>query len=188
MATTPPEPPHASGPPREGGLSSVVHRNIRALTEVRKQQERRKTASDRIADIVTRFAGSMWSVYVHTLLFGGWIIINLGLFRGIEPFDPTFVMLAMIASVEAIFLSTFILISQNRMQHIADHRAELDLQISLLTEHELTRAIQSIDDVARRLGTYRPPEQELAEMKRDVEPAAVVKEIENVEQRKDDAS
>jgi uncharacterized membrane protein len=57
-------------------------------------------------------------------------------------------MLAMAASVEAIFLSTFILISQNRMQRLADRRAELDLQISLLTEHELTRAIQLLDEVA----------------------------------------
>jgi uncharacterized membrane protein len=158
-----------------------VHRNIRALTEVRQKQEQRKSLSDQIADGVTRFAGSMWSVYFHAALFGGWIAVNLGLIRIVKPFDPSLVMLAMIASVEAIFLSTFILISQNRMQRTADRRAELDLQISLLTEHELTRAIQTIDDVARRLGAYRPPEPELAEIKQDVEPAAVVEEIEKVE-------
>src|SRR4051812_29951226 len=96
-------------PPNEPGLSTIVHRNIAALLELRRAQERRKTASDRIADAVTAFAGSMWCVYVHAVLFGGWIVINLGLVPRVKPFDPfPFVMLAMFASVEAIFLSTFI--------------------------------------------------------------------------------
>jgi uncharacterized membrane protein len=173
---------------QDPALSSVVHRNIRALTEVRKREEGRKSASDRIADAVTCFAGSMWSVYVHAVLFGAWIVINLGWTPGVKRFDPSFVALAMVASVEAIFLSTFIMISQNRMQQVAERRAELDLQISLLTEHELTRAIHSLDDIAHRLGAYRPPEPELAEIKRDVDPEKVVEVIEQVEQRTEDAS
>jgi uncharacterized membrane protein len=187
MLTTPSEPLHSTGPPQDAGLSSVVHRNIRALTEVRKKEERQKTPSDRIADAVTRFAGSMWSVYFHATLFGAWIVINLGWIAGVKRFDPSFVVLAMFASVEAIFLSTFILISQNRMQQVAERRAELDLQISLLTEHELTRAIHSLDDIAHRLGAYRPPEPELADIKRDVEPERVIEVIEKVEQHMDEA-
>ena len=77
-------------------------------------------------------------VYLHLALFGGWIIVNLGLIPGLRPFDPSFVVLAMVASVEAIFLSTFVLISQNRMAAAADRRADLDLQVSLLAEHEIT--------------------------------------------------
>jgi uncharacterized membrane protein len=187
MITTPSQPPHSSGPPQDAGLSRVVHRNIRALTEVRQRENQRKTTSEKIADAITRFAGSMWSVYAHALLFGGWIVINLGWVPAINRFDPSFVVLAMFASVEAIFLSTFIMISQNRMQLVAERRAELDLQISLLTEHELTRAIHSLDDIAARLGAYRPPEPELAEIKRDVEPARVVEEIAKVEGQLDDA-
>ncbi len=118
---------------------SVVHRNVRALADLRAREEQRRKPSDRVADAVTAFAGSMWCVYVHALWFGGWLVWNSGKLPRVAPFDPfPFVMLAMIASVEAIFLSTFILISQNRMQRLADRRAELDLQISLLTEHELT--------------------------------------------------
>ena len=188
MPTTPPErPPPANRPPQDAGLSSVVQRNIRALTEVREREERQKTVSDRIADAVTRFAGSMWSVYFHASLFGAWVVINLGWIPAVRRFDPSFVVLAMCASVEAIFLSTFILISQNRMQQVAERRAELDLQISLLTEHELTRAIHSLDDIAHRLGAYRPPEPELAEIKRDVEPEKVVDVIEKAEQHMDEA-
>jgi uncharacterized membrane protein len=165
-------------------MAGVVHRNIRALMEVRRREERRRTTSDRIADAVTRFAGSVWCVYAHAALFGGWLILNSGWVPGARPWDPfPFVMLAMWASVEAIFLSTFILITQNRMQRMADRRAELDLQVSLLTEHELTRAIHLLDGVARRVGAERPPEPELREIKRDVAPERVAEEIERAERK-----
>ena len=164
-------------------MATVVHRNIQSLLEVRRQQQRARAVSDRIADAVTAFAGSMWFVYVHLVLFGVWIAVNLGWLPGVKRFDPTFVVLAMFASVEAIFLSTFILISQNRSQATAEQRSELDLQISLLAEHELTRAIQMLDDIARRLGTRRPPEHELAELEKDVLPQKVVEEIEKAQEQ-----
>ena len=70
-----------------------------------------------------------------------------------HPWDPfPFPILAMLASVEAIFLSTFVLIGQHRMTQIADQRAELDLQINLLAEHEITHVLQLIDAIAKRLG------------------------------------
>jgi uncharacterized membrane protein len=178
------QPPAVEAAQRDAGMSQVVHRNIAALMEVRALEERRRNLSDRIADTVTAFAGSMWCVYVHAIWFGLWIVINRGWIRVIEPFDPfPFVMLAMVASVEAIFLSTFILITQNRMQRMADRRAELDLQISLLTEHELTRAVRLIDQIARHLGIAPPAEQELDEIKQDVDPRRVVKEIERAEEQ-----
>jgi uncharacterized membrane protein len=171
-------------PASEPVMSQVVHRNIHALLEVRQQQRSSETRSDRLADAVTAFAGSMAFVYLHALVFGGWISINSGLIPGIRKFDPfPFVMLAMIASVEAIFLSTFILITQNRMQRMADRRAELDLQISLLAEHELTQAIRLIDEIARRLDTPRPAEDELKAIKQDILPQQVVAEIDKAEQR-----
>jgi uncharacterized membrane protein len=71
--------------------------------------------------------------------FGLWIVANLGWIPGVPKWDESFVVLAMWASVEAIFLSTFVLIGQNRMQAAADNRADLDLQISLLAEHEVTK-------------------------------------------------
>jgi uncharacterized membrane protein len=174
-AAQPPAPPDSE-------VSQVVNRNIAALLEVRRNAERKKTLSERVADSITAFAGSMWCVYAHVLLFGGWIFLNLGWINGIRPFDPfPFVMLAMAASVEAIFLSTFILITQNRMQRLADRRAELDLQINLLAEHELTQVARLVDGIAAQLGVARPPEQELAEIKKDVDPRRVASEIERAE-------
>src|SRR5439155_10579507 len=125
---------------------------------------------------------SMTFVYLHTLVFGGWILVNLGTIPGIQPFDPfPFAMLAMIASVEAIFLSTFVLISQNRMAALADKRADLDLQINLLAEHEITRLISMVDTILRHLGIEDAREPDVEELKQDIAPEVVLQEIEESE-------
>ena len=161
-------------------LADVVHRNIFALIQVRREFERRKSAQDRVADAITRFAGSMLSVILHALLFGSWIIINTGIVPGFRPFDPfPFVMLAMWASVEAIFLSTFVLISQNRTALLDEKRSELDLQINLLAEHEITRLIELTDAIARHLGV-QIADPEVEQLKKDVAPEAVLEQIEQV--------
>ena len=112
----------------------MLERNIQALSERRKRDEVQATLQERVAEAITRFTGSMVFVYLHLAFFGFWIIANLGWIPGVPQWDDSFVVLAMWASVEAIFLSTFVLISQNRMQAAADKRADLDLQISLLAE------------------------------------------------------
>jgi uncharacterized membrane protein len=159
------------------GLAHVVERNIQTLLEQRQEKERRRGLEDRLADTVTRFAGSMRFVYLHILLFGAWIVVNLGLLP-LRPFDPTFVVLAMFASVEAIFLSTFVLISQNRMAALADRRADLDLHISLLAEHEISRVIALVTSMAEGMGIERARDPELEELARDVEPHQVMDRIE----------
>jgi uncharacterized membrane protein len=115
-------------------------------------------------------------VYVHLLIYGLWITANLG-WLGIEPWDPTYVVLAMIASVEAIFLSTFVLISQNRMAAAADKRAELDLQISLLAEHEVTKLVAMVSEIGHRLGLDGAKGEDVEELKRNVAPEAVLDAI-----------
>ena len=133
---------------------------------------------ERLAAAITRFTGSMRFVYLHLAMFGAWIMANLGVIAGIPQFDPSFVILAMIASVEAIFLSTFVLISQNRMAALADKRAELDLQISLLAEHEVTKLVAMVSAIADRLDLETEVDQELPELKQDVAPEVVLDEIE----------
>src|SRR5512137_135106 len=118
-----PHPTHA--PPRPPGLSFVLERNIRTLRERREREEEDASFQDNVAAAVTRFTGSMAFVYLHLALFGFWIIANLGWVPGVPQWDPSFVILAMWASVEAIFLSTFVLIAQNRMSAAADTRADL---------------------------------------------------------------
>lgn len=117
-------------------------------------------------------------------MFGAWIAINLSWLPFLTPFDPTFVMLAMIASVEAIFLSTFVLISQNRMQAAADRRAELNLHIDLLAEHEVTRIITLLTAIGEHLGLEESRDPELDELSKDVRPEKVLDRMSQVEQEK----
>src|SRR5215213_2746570 len=135
-------------PPRPEDLSSALRRNIEALEERRRQEAAAAPLEARVAEAITRFTGSMRFVYVHLALYGAWIAANLGAVPGVPAFDPSFVVLAMVASVEAIFLSTFVLISQNRMA-AADKRADLDLQISLLAEHEITKLAALVSAIAQ---------------------------------------
>lgn len=168
--------------PPDGVVAAVLERNIRALLEVRREHERRMSAEDRIAEAITGFAGSMRFVYAHLMLFGGWLLLNLGVVPGIRPWDPfPFVMLAMFASVEAIFLSTFVLISQNRMSVLSERRADLDLQISLLAEHEVTRLVQMMDALCQHLGVRLDRPADVDELKEDVRPEVVMREIESAE-------
>ena len=165
-------------PPPAAGLSSVLERNIRALQRRREQEEVKASAEERIAEAITRFTGSMLFVYLHLGFFGFWIVANLGWIPGVPPWDPSFVVLAMMASVEAIFLSTFVLISQNRMAAAADKRADLDLQISLLAEHEVTKLVTLVSAIADRIGVQTKVDAELDEITKDVAPEAVLDEIE----------
>jgi uncharacterized membrane protein len=164
-------------PPRPEHLSSSLRRNIEALQERRRQEAASSTPQERLAAAITAFTGSMPFVYLHLALYGAWIAINLGLVPGLRAFDPSFVILAMEASVEAIFLSTFVLISQNRSAAEADKRADLDLHISLLTEHELTTLTWLVTAIAERLN-LPPNDPELEEVKKDIAPETVLDEIE----------
>lgn len=167
----------------DGGLAQIMERNIRALLTRHQQEKIHEGWQDRIAANITRFTGSMIFVYLHLLLFGGWIVINLGWLPGIRPFDPSFVVLAMVASVEAIFLSTFVLITQNRMAAQADKRADLDLQISLLAEHEVTRLIELVTAIAQRMDIEAARNPELSELAHDVKPEAVLDRMDAVKQK-----
>jgi len=157
-------------------MAHVVERNIQALEARQRAENERKSWQDKLADAITCFTGSMRFVGIHLALFGLWIIWNLG-WLGLPPFDKSFVVLAMFASVEAIFLSTFVLISQNRQAALADQRAELDLQVSLLAEHEITRLVVLVTEIAKKLDIAEAQNTELPELEKDVHPENVLDAI-----------
>jgi uncharacterized membrane protein len=165
-----------SGQADLSGLSSSLRRNIETLRERRRQELIASGKEDKLANAITAFTGSMRFIYVHLALYGGWILSNL--LPGLPHFDPTFVILAMAASVEAIFLSTFVLISQNRAMAATDKRDDLDLHINLLAEHELTKLIVMVAAIAEKLQVRTGAEQEIGEITKDVAPDAVLSEIE----------
>ena len=165
-------------PPQPRDMSGALGRNISALAERRRQEAGGATRQEKLAEAITSFTGSMTFVYIHLVAYSAWILANLGVIPGIPKFDPSFVILAMEASVEAIFLSTFVLISQNRTAKAADKRADLDLHINLLAEHELTKLTEVVTAMAAKMGVEFG-RAEMAEVERDVAPEAVLDAIDD---------
>src|SRR5215217_7206577 len=166
----------SAAPPRV--LARFLSAIIQSLKDRRLREEADASTQERIADAITRFTGSRLFAYLHLGVFGFWIVANLGWIPGVPQWDESFVVLAMIASVEAIFLSTFVLISQNRMAAAANKRADLDLQISLLAEHEITKLATLVAEIASHVGVRTKVDSELEEIKQDVAPEAVLDELE----------
>jgi len=138
---------------------STVVRNIHSVADLERAFEDRRTPVDRIADLIGGFSGSFAFVALHAIWFTLWFLINTGVLPVLPRFDPfPFILLAMIVSVEGVLLSTFVLMKQNRMQQRSDTRDHLNLQIDLLAEKEVTKALQLLRAICRRLDI---PEAEL---------------------------
>lgn len=143
-------PPQGLAGPR---FDSQVLVNVRQIARLEEQQLHARSASERLAGAVTRAAGTAVFAVAHIVWFASWILINSGRVEGIKPFDLyPFNLLTMIVSLEAIFLSIWILISQNQMTRQADRRAHLDLQVNLLAEQESTATLRAVHGIAQHLG------------------------------------
>lgn len=133
----------------------AIRRNIEAVVKLEETFAKNRSMADKIADWIGGFSGSVTFVILHVVVYGLWILINLKLIPGLKPFDPyPFLLLSVVVSVEAIFLSTFVLMKQNRMSRRADQRDHLDLQINLLSEREMTMVLQLLQRIAARLGVH----------------------------------
>jgi uncharacterized membrane protein len=163
-------------------LTNAIERYIRTIIHLRMKAAGERTTEERAADSITAFSGRMLFVYLNVAFFAAWFLLNAGVLR-VRPFDPyPYGLLTMIVSLEAIFLSTFVLISQNRMTDQAEHRADLDLHIDLLTEYELTRVLQMLDAIHHKLGIEESQDAELVELERETDPEEVLAEIERLQQ------
>jgi len=163
-------------------LSKVIERNIHTIIHLRTKAARERSLQSRIADVITSFSGRMIFAYVHIIWFGIWILLNTGAF-GVHAFDPfPYGLLTMVVSLEAIFLSTFVLISQNRLGEETERRADLDLHIGLLTEHELTRVLQMLDVIQEKLGIVDHENSDLADLEMETKPEDVLAEIHRLQQ------
>ena len=147
-------------------VPKLARSNIEAIMHIEQDFLEQRSPGDRISDIVSGLAGNIGFVLVHVIIFTAWILINLGMIPGLPVFDRfPFGLLSLIVGLEAIFLSTFVLMSQNRQTHQADHWAHLDLQISLLAEQETAKILQLVRAVCRRLGLEEQiQDRELGEM------------------------
>ena len=122
--------------------TSPLLENIRAVADVERRSLRDRSAAHRFGDALARVTGSTPFAIIHVAIFAAWLIVNAGV-TPFAPFDPyPFNFLTLVVSLEAIFLTVFVLMSQNRMSRLADRRAHLDLQVNLLAERELTARLR----------------------------------------------
>jgi uncharacterized membrane protein len=150
--------------PQRRRLSQFIGRNVEQVARLEAEQIRARSLTEQIAGVVTRAAGTATFAVAHVVWFAAWIAVNGGFIRGVTPFDPfPFNLLTMIVSLEAIFLSIWILISQNQMSRQAERREHLDLQINLLAEQESTATLRVVNRIAKHLGLDVPggPEEAL---------------------------
>ena len=134
------------------GSINALEENVEAIKSWDRALLLRRSRIERISDNITLAAAAGPSIVLHAVWFAAWIAINTGLVPVIGPFDRfPFPLLTMIVSLEAIFLALFVLASQNRLAKQSDLRANLDLQIDLLVEREMTAVLQLLNDIAKHL-------------------------------------
>jgi len=171
--------PMEAFPPTPESLAALTQRNIELIAQLEATAAAKRSPTDYIADAITRFCGSMAFVYVHVGWFGGWMLWHLlpGLPQAIR-FDPyPFQFLTFVVSLEAIFLSTFILISQNRQNRISELRNHLDLQINLLSEQENSKVLAMLEALLRFHGLVQP-DPEIASLAEATQPDMLIQQIE----------
>jgi uncharacterized membrane protein len=155
------EPPAPERPdPKVAAESSqLVQAIVKRIAGIEAAEHAKATPAERLADAITAFTGSMRFVWVTVALIGGWVVVNVVLPEA-ERIDPfPFPLLTLILSVEAIFLSIFILMSQNRAASVSDKRSHLDLQLNLLSEQENTKMLLMLREIGQAVGAeFSDPE------------------------------
>jgi uncharacterized membrane protein len=124
--------------------------NVRAVADLERKAVHERSPMERFTDAVTQTAGSLTFIVAHIALFYGWVLLN----RSSWSFDPyPYSGLNLLLALEAIVLTSFVLMTQNRMTHQADKRAHLDLQVNVLAEQELTAILQMLYALCQKAGT-----------------------------------
>ena len=130
-----------------------TQRNIEAIAKLEEEALDRRTAAEHASDAIVKSIGSTPFLLLHVLLVGIWSTVNLNLITGVEAFDPfPFSILALLLAAESVFLTIFVLISQNRMAREAERRSHLDLQVGMLAEQELTVMLQMLQKLCQHAG------------------------------------
>ena len=157
----------------------LASRHIEAISALEQQALARRSGGEKISDLIVSQIGRVWAIVLHVAWFSLWIAWNSGRVPGLRPFDPfPFMGLSTIVSLEAIFLSLFILVSQNRASRRADERAHLDLQVNLLSEREATKMLQLLQALCAHHGLSAADDAEVTELVRETEPAIIARELE----------
>lgn len=159
-------------------VADVTRENVQAMRKLEELAVAKRSVADRVAEFVARFCGSITFVWIHAILFTVWVVWNA--IPALPHFDPyPFTFLTLCVSLEAIFLSAFILISQNYEMRITERRNQLDLQINLLAEQENTKMLQLLDRIAKKMGLYDEDDPEIQVLEQATRPEMLARQIED---------
>jgi uncharacterized membrane protein len=169
---------HPGGTGRSASeVADITRANVVAMRQLDDLENRKRGLADRVADLVARACGHIGFVLAHFVALIAWVLWNTLAPQDlrIDPFPFTF--LTMWASVEAIFLSSFVLISQNYQMRIAERRNQLDLQINLLAEQENSKMLLLLEDIARKVGALRGDDPEVGVLVQATRPDELARQI-----------
>ena len=157
-------------------VEEVTERNVETMRRLDQTTESQETSADRIAGGIARWCGRIQFVWLHVAWFATWMVFNS--VPGVPHFDPyPFTFLILIVSLEAIFLSTFVLMSQNHEMRLTERRNQLDLQINLLSEQENTKMLHLLSQIANKLG-LNDPASDVAAFEQATRPERLAEQIE----------
>jgi len=158
--------------------ASTVLRNVQMSADMEAESSSRRTALDKLSDRVSAFAGSSSFLLIHLIWFVGWIVLNVRRAAALDPYP--FMFLTFLVSLEAIFLTSIVLISQNHLEMQAHRRAALDLQINLLAEREMTSVLRKVTAIAAHLGVDEDAlDADLTELIEQTDVLAVAKTVDD---------
>ena len=158
-------------------VEQLTQQNVATVSNLEESAREQRTSTDRIAEAIANFCGSMTFVWVHVIWFGGWILLNS--IPGIPHIDQfPFTFLTLVVSLEAIFLSTFILISQNLETRVSERRSHLDLQLNLLSEQENTKMIAILLAIAEKVGADLSHDPHIEALTEETLPERLIEQIE----------
>jgi len=163
---------------RRHTAADLTRENVQAMRRLDDLAVAKRGRADRVAEFVAQFCGSITFVWIHAVVFGAWIAWNV--LPVVTHFDPyPFTFLTLCVSLEAIFLSSFILISQNYEMRISDRRSRLDLQINLLAEQENTKMLQMLSRISKKLDLGDDDDPEISALEEATRPDTLARQIED---------
>jgi uncharacterized membrane protein len=162
---------------RPHSVEELTRRNVETILRLEEATRAGRNRFDRIADAITSFCGSMRFVVFHVIWYGIWVVGNTALPRH-ERWDPfPFPFLTLVVSLEAIFLSTFIMISQKRQSALSERRAQLDLQVNLLSEQENTKMLELLKKIGEKVGVDLSHDPEADALEEATRPQKLLQQI-----------
>ena len=159
--------------------SEALNRNIEAIHQVRQKADERRRVDQKFVDHVATFLGSLKNLYLHLFFYGSFVIfLAINKPAEIKSWLDFLFAVTSVAGGEALFLTIFVLINQRRMNGLERINSDLHLQMSLLTEHEITRLVQMTEQIALQVGvSFKKHASDLEEIKKDIHPDQVMQKI-----------